>query len=106
MYIWREWARPSQLPPPGDWRVWLLLAGRGFGKTRAGAAYVRARVNAGRTELLQAPDDHVRKRQHRADLLAVLLGVRPERGTPIEVEDRSHAGGPLCAPFAHGTRDR
>src|SRR5205807_8285450 len=46
-YVWSEWARPSQLPPPGDWRVWLLLAGRGFGKTRAGAEYVRARVKAG-----------------------------------------------------------
>src|SRR5439155_1055343 len=46
-YVWSEWARWSQLPPPGDWRVWLLLAGRGFGKTRAGAEYVRARVNEG-----------------------------------------------------------
>src|SRR5581483_3740235 len=25
---WRFWARPNQLPPPGAWRVWLLLAGR------------------------------------------------------------------------------
>lgn len=31
---WRFWARDEQLPPPGNWRVWLLLAGRGFGKTR------------------------------------------------------------------------
>ena len=46
-YVWREWARPSQLPPPGDWRVWLLLAGRGYGKSRAGAEYVRARVKEG-----------------------------------------------------------
>jgi phage terminase large subunit-like protein len=37
---WPLWARPSQLPPPGDWRIWLLLAGRGFGKTRAGAEWV------------------------------------------------------------------
>lgn len=44
---WRFWARPSQLPPKGDWRVWLLLAGRGFGKTRSGAEFVRARVEAG-----------------------------------------------------------
>lgn len=29
-----ELARPNQLPPEGDWRIWLLLAGRGFGKTR------------------------------------------------------------------------
>jgi len=31
---WGALARPNQLPPPGDWGVWLLLAGRGFGKTR------------------------------------------------------------------------
>lgn len=38
---WRLWARTEQLPPPGDWRLWLILAGRGFGKTRAGAEWVR-----------------------------------------------------------------
>jgi phage terminase large subunit-like protein len=41
-------ARDSQKSPLGDWRVWLLLAGRGFGKTRTGAEYVRASVEAGR----------------------------------------------------------
>src|SRR5215469_12566337 len=30
---WPAIARPNQLPPSGDWQVWLLLAGRGFGKT-------------------------------------------------------------------------
>ena len=44
---WEFWARSSQLAPPGDWRVWLLLAGRGFGKTRSGAEFVRARVESG-----------------------------------------------------------
>lgn len=39
---WPMWARPEQLAPPGDWRTWLILAGRGFGKTRAGAEWVRA----------------------------------------------------------------
>lgn len=38
---WEQWARPQQLPPPGNWRVWLVCAGRGFGKTRAGAEWVR-----------------------------------------------------------------
>lgn len=38
---WSFWARPNQLPPSGDWRTWLLLAGRGFGKTRTGAEWVR-----------------------------------------------------------------
>ncbi len=38
---WTLWARPDQAPPPGDWIVWLILAGRGAGKTRAGAEAVR-----------------------------------------------------------------
>lgn len=38
---WDLWARPEQLAPPGDWQVWLICAGRGFGKTRAGAEWVR-----------------------------------------------------------------
>lgn len=41
---WRLWARQEQLAPAGDWRVWLLLAGRGFGKTRSGAEWVRDQV--------------------------------------------------------------
>jgi phage terminase large subunit-like protein len=43
-YEWLEWARDNQKPPPGDWRTWLLLAGRGFGKTRTGAETVRLAV--------------------------------------------------------------
>lgn len=46
LYDWPFWARPNQLPPLGGWRVWLLLAGRGFGKTRTGAELVRARIAA------------------------------------------------------------
>ena len=38
---WEFWARSDQAPPPGDWIVWLILAGRGSGKTRAGAEAVR-----------------------------------------------------------------
>ncbi|MGV0818659.1 DNA-packaging protein [Martelella sp. AMO21009] len=37
---WRFLARPEQLPPPADWRTWLLMGGRGSGKTRAGAEWV------------------------------------------------------------------
>lgn len=40
-YDWRLSARPNQIQPSGDWRYWLLLAGRGFGKTRTGAETVR-----------------------------------------------------------------
>jgi len=42
---WRtQQARPNQLPPQGDWRTWLFMAGRGAGKTRAGAEWVREQV--------------------------------------------------------------
>jgi phage terminase large subunit-like protein len=40
IHDWPLWARDKQLPPAGDWRVWLLMAGRGFGKTRTGAQWV------------------------------------------------------------------
>ncbi len=43
---WAFWARPGQYPPPGDWRVWLVLAGRGYGKTRMGAEWVRGAAEA------------------------------------------------------------
>ncbi|MEM8975676.1 MAG: terminase family protein [Pseudomonadota bacterium] len=38
---WKMAARDAQLPPDGSWRIWLVMAGRGFGKTRAGAEWVR-----------------------------------------------------------------
>lgn len=47
-YRWSFWARDNQLPPDDNWIVWLLLAGRGFGKTRTGAEWVRAEVESGR----------------------------------------------------------
>ena len=54
---WRALARPNQLPPDGDWHIWLLQAGRGFGKTRSGAEWVpagdRHEVHSGRHGLLR-----------------------------------------------------
>ena len=45
-YLWNYVARPEQLPPEGDWRVWMIMAGRGFGKTRSGAEWVRMIADA------------------------------------------------------------
>lgn len=45
-YTWELWARPDQLAPPGSWRVWLLRSGRGAGKTRSGAEWVRHHAEA------------------------------------------------------------
>jgi len=45
-FDWKTKARWNQLPPPGKWNTWLLLAGRGFGKTRTGAETVRGYINS------------------------------------------------------------
>jgi phage terminase large subunit-like protein len=51
-YGWRGVrARPEQLAPPGDWRIWLVCAGRGFGKTRCGAEWIREQWKAGCTRM-------------------------------------------------------
>ena len=54
LHDWKFWARPNQLAPVraldderGDWMTWLALAGRGFGKTEAGAQWIRQRVAGG-----------------------------------------------------------
>jgi phage terminase large subunit-like protein len=44
-------ARTSQRAPAGDWRVWAYVAGRGAGKTRAGACWIQQRVNDGTMKL-------------------------------------------------------
>jgi len=64
MKRWPFWARAGQLAPEGDWRVWLLMAGRGFGKTRAGAEWVRAIAEAdgtARIALVGATLDEARR---------------------------------------------
>src|SRR4029079_17329596 len=44
---WSVWARPSQLPPEGNWGTWLMQAGRGAGKTRAASEWINKRVRDG-----------------------------------------------------------
>jgi len=46
------WRRPKQTTPAGDWRKWLILAGRGFGKTRTGAEFIREQVVSGNAKFI------------------------------------------------------
>jgi len=49
LYDWRGFnARPDQIAPPGDWDVWMALAGRGWGKTHTGAEWIKEEVESGR----------------------------------------------------------
>ncbi|WP_372573059.1 DNA-packaging protein [Ruegeria jejuensis] len=47
-FLFEFWALPHQLPPEGDWRAWVVMGGRGAGKTRAGAEWVRSMVEGAR----------------------------------------------------------
>ena len=47
-HLWDFWALDHQLPPEGEWRSWVCLGGRGAGKTRAGAEWVRSQVEGAR----------------------------------------------------------
>jgi phage terminase large subunit-like protein len=51
VHSWPFTARPKQLPPAGDWTFWLLMAGRGFGKTLSGAQWVAERGREGRRRI-------------------------------------------------------
>ncbi|MEH7827592.1 DNA-packaging protein [Gemmobacter denitrificans] len=42
------WALPHQLPPEGAWKTWVIMGGRGAGKTRAGAEWIRSMVEGAR----------------------------------------------------------
>jgi phage terminase large subunit-like protein len=80
---WRAWAHGGQEEPGGAWRVWVMLAGRGFGKTRAGAEWVEAfaRAHPGASiALVAATADEARRVmiEGRSGLLALpRLGAAP-----------------------------
>lgn len=83
-YRWRFWARADQLPPQDDWRTWFVMAGRGFGKTRMAAEYIRAAAEADgslRIALVAAT-------LHEARTIMVegesgLLAIAPDEDRPI-----------------------
>ncbi len=51
-YLFDFWAMPHQIAPQGDWRTWVIMGGRGAGKTRAGAEWVR--------KMVEGPSPHAR----------------------------------------------
>lgn len=51
---WPFWARPNQRAPEGKWNTWVVLAGRGFGKTKMGSEWIRENV-CGKTPLAPPP---------------------------------------------------
>lgn len=58
-YNWQLHARPEQLIPKVDWRIWLIMAGRGFGKTRTGAETIRHWVDSGQYRRIALIGDNI-----------------------------------------------
>ena len=60
---WAIWGQRAQLPPPWRWPVWMILAGRGFGKTRSGAEWVHwmAQDPEARIALIGSTDEDARR---------------------------------------------
>ncbi len=84
LYDWKKVARPSQLPPKGDWRIWLILAGRGFGKTRTGAETLRKWVQEGLCRRLALlAETEVEARQVMIEGISGLLAVHPPSERPL-----------------------
>ena len=79
---WGWLARRKQKPPPGDWRTWLVLAGRGFGKTRTGAEWVRGQVEAGRTRIALVGPTAADVRDVMVESESGVLAVRPPASRP------------------------
>lgn len=84
-YDWRgRWARPDQLPPDGDWRVWLLLAGRGYGKTRTGAEWAREQVeHHGRRRLALVAPTAADARDVMVEGESGILAIAPPWNRPL-----------------------
>jgi len=101
-YLWTELhARPEQIAPPGAWRTWVLLGGRGLGKTRAGAEWVRSHIDSGTARRVALVSDTAR--DVRDVMVAMLEQVSPPWNRPKYEPSKSrlvYPNGATCHLFA------
>lgn len=104
------WARDEQLPPAGNWSYWLAMAGRGWGKTRTGAEWVRYNVEtgrAGRIALIGRTVADVRSVMVEGD--SGLLAVSPPWFKPIYNPSKRrlvYPNGAICTTFTSEKPDQ
>ena len=81
MRAWSVWARPDQTAPEGDWTTWLVLGGRGAGKTRTGAEWIARQVREGARYVALVGETYQDAREvmvaGESGLLAVCADERP-----------------------------
>ena len=98
-YEWERVARESQRLPKGDWHVWLILAGRGFGKTRTGAETIRQWVMQGKCRSVALlADNELDARQVMVEGASGILAVHPKK----TVQNISPLFGNCIGPMGRG----
>jgi predicted phage terminase large subunit-like protein len=106
---WRGTARPNQLPPAGAWTVWLILAGRGWGKTRVGAEWVRAQVMAGKRRLAIVAPTAADGRDIMVEGESGILSISPDHDRPSYEPSKRRltwANGAIATVFSADEPDR
>ena len=76
-------ARPEQIAPDGDWDIWLILAGRGWGKTRTGAQWVREQVQNGARRIALIGETASDTRDVMVEGISGILSVYPDADRPL-----------------------
>lgn len=99
IHDWRFLARGEQAAPEGDWLTWLILAGRGFGKTRTGAEWAREQVKAGVMRLHLIAPTAADARDTMVEGESGLLSV-------CWTGDKTNAGEPLGLPAYEPSKRR
>lgn len=85
-YDWQFNARDNQKPPSGEWRTWLILAGRGFGKTRTGAETLRQWVEEGKCQRIALIGGSLHEvRSVMVEGESGLLNVHPPHERPLYI---------------------
>ena len=83
LHDWPFWADERQLPPEGEWRTWMLMAGRGFGKTRAGAEWVRMEARQPKRRIALVGATKLEVRQVMVEGPSGILSVHPGGERPV-----------------------
>lgn len=99
VHDWAFWARPEQVAPPGNWLVWTYLAGRGAGKTRSGAEWVREKVKSGAGRVALIAPTAGDARDVMVEGVSGLMSV-------CWAGDRTHAGETLGRPVFEPSKRR
>lgn len=94
---WDIQARPEQHPPEGVWNIWLILGGRGAGKTRTGAEWVSMQVRAGARRIALVGPSYNEVREVMIEGESGLLNLWPPSHRPVYLSSRRRLQWPCGA---------